>query len=90
MRPTRIIAFALATLLFSAANVALADPFLPDDGSGASACGAGKGEECESKTVEECIRWVIVEIKVGTTTSTTRECQQKTTTTTKKYYTTPA
>lgn len=89
MRSTRIIALAFATLLFSAANVALADPFLPDDGSG-SACGAGKGEECESKTVEACTKWVIVEVKVGTTTSTTRECQQKETTTTKKYYTTPS
>lgn len=88
MRSHRLVIIALAVMLFSAANVALADSFAPVENDSGSGCGAGKAAECASKTVESCTKWVIVELKVGTTTSTSRECQQKVTTTTKQYYTT--
>lgn len=88
MRSHKLVAIALSVMLFSAANVALADSFAPvEDDSGAK-CGAGKGAECASKTVEACTVWTIVELKIGTTTSTSRECKEKVTTTTKQYYTT--
>lgn len=87
MRPYRLFVLALTVMLFSAANVAFADPFAPVEDDSGSACGAGKGAECASKTVEACTKWVMVELKIGTTTSTSRECQQKETTTTKQYYT---
>jgi hypothetical protein len=87
MRPSSITVLAVATLLFSA-NAAFADSYLPIADDTVPVCGSGKSEECESKTVEQCLKWVIVEIQLGTTTATSRECQQKETTTTKKYYTT--
>jgi hypothetical protein len=88
MKSYRLVIIALSVMLFSAANVALADSFAPVEDDSVSACGIGKGAECASKTVEACTVWVIVELKIGTTTSTSRECKEKVTTTTKQYYTT--
>ena len=77
---------ALIAGLLTTVNIALADQFLPDDGSGVPECGPATGPECDQKTVDSCTKWTIVSVKIGTETVISRQCSERTSTTTYRYW----
>ena len=86
MKPQWIAVTALVAGLLATADIALADQFLPDDGSGVPVCGPTSGPECGEKTVDGCTKYTIVQIKIGTETVISRQCSERTVTTTYQYW----
>jgi hypothetical protein len=69
---------ALIAGLLATANIAFADQFLPDDGSGVPECVAAAGLECRVEKTENCTSYSIVHVKIGTETVITRQCSERT------------
>lgn len=76
---------ALVAGLLATANIA-AGQFLPDDGSGEKKCVTAAGVECRVVKTDQCTKYTIVHVKIGTETVISRQCSERTAKETYMYY----
>lgn len=58
-------------------NIALADQF-PSDGSTVPECVTAAGLECRVESTDECTKYTVVHVKIGTETIIERQCSERT------------
>lgn len=86
MKPQWIAIPALTFGLLATANLGLAGQSLPDDGSTVKKCVTAAGVECNVVKTEDCTKYTVVHVKIGTETVITRQCSERTTKETYMYY----
>ena len=69
---------ALLAGLLTTVNIALADQFLPGDGSSVPDCVTAAGLECRVLNTDECTKYTVVQVKIGTETIIARQCSERT------------
>ena len=75
---------ALVGGLLATTDLALAHQLQPGDGSGVPECVEKSGSECQVVKSDNCTKYTMVQIKIGTETVIKRECSERTVS--EKYY----